>query len=249
VNTKFYLFLAIIFLNLYDPSNAQELKKYIINSNIEYIPVNIHACILISYADLPGIGRTGTNHLLYIKNNKAFLFDTPNDNAVAGELFQWVKDSLHVQITAVSVHHWHRDHSGGLDTLHKLGVTSYSYYKTKEYMEMVGLPPAQTTFPDSLLINFEGTKILLAFMGAGHTKDNSVGWIESERILFPGGNIRCINNSNVGYIKDADLVAWPMSVENIRKRFCNVGLIIPGHGVVGGAELFEHTARLLSMGK
>ena len=45
-------------------------------------------------------------------------------------------------------------------------------------------------------------------------------------------------------MKDADVSAWPQTVENICKRFGNAVLIIPGHGDTGGIELIEHTARL-----
>jgi metallo-beta-lactamase class B len=223
---------------------GQEFQNRIVEKDIEYRIVNPQVSILISYAVLPGIGRIGTNHLLYTKNRHAFLFDSPDDNELAGKLYQFVKDTLRAEITCISVSHWHKDHSGGLDSLHVLGVKSYSYHKTKEYMDEVGLESALNTFQDSVIIDFEGTKILLAFLGAGHTRDNSVGWIADEKILFSGSVIRCMENTNLGYLKNADLNAWPHTARNIQKRFCNAILIIPGHGATGGTELFDHTIKL-----
>jgi metallo-beta-lactamase class B len=242
---KLAILCSVVFLfSILSPSIARDLKRVAVNRDIEYILVNPHTYILISYADLPGIGRLGTNHLLYIKNKRAFLFDTPNDNALAGELYHWVKDSLKAEITSVSVSHWHKDHSGGLDTLNKLGIKSYSYFKTKDQMLSVGLSPAQTTFTDSVTIDFDGTKILLAFYGAAHTNDNTIAWIENEKILFSGSIIRSLDNFNLGYLKDADVKAWHKTVENIRNRFGSAVLIIPGHGDAGGTELIEHTVML-----
>ena len=112
------------------------------------------------------------------------LFDSFNDNILAGKLFRWVKDSLKAEIKFISVSHWHKDHSGGLDTLHKLGVESYSYYMTKEFMSAVGQQLQNIHLLIQLQLILKETKILLAFCGAGHTMDNSVGWINDEKILF-----------------------------------------------------------------
>jgi metallo-beta-lactamase class B len=240
---------SVVLFSLSIQSNARELKRNMVIKDIEYILVNPHTYILISYANFSGLGRYGTNHLLFVKNNKAFLFDTPNDNALAGELYHWAKDSLNAEITNISVSHWHQDHSGGLDTLHKLGVKSYSYYITKEIMIAANMVPAQTTFADSITIDFEGTKILLAFYGAAHTNDNTIGWIENEKILFSGSIIRSLDNKNLGYLKDADIKSWPQTIENIRKRFGNALLTIPGHGDAGGPELIDYSANLAKQGK
>jgi metallo-beta-lactamase class B len=242
----YYLILTLFFAYLPVNSFSRELDRNFWDEDIEYIPVNTHTYILVSYANLDGIGRIGTNHLLYIKNKKAFLFDTPNDNYLAGKLYRFVKDSLKAEISVISVSHWHQDHSGGIDTLNKLGAKSFSYYKTRESMQRVGLIPVLNTFNDSITIDFEGTTILLAFYGAGHTADNSVGWIESEKILFSGSVIRSMDNTNLGYLKDADVKAWPQTVENISNRFDNAILIIPGHGEAGGYELIGHTEKIVN---
>jgi metallo-beta-lactamase class B len=234
----------VVVLTGYGFSIAQELKRTVVNNVIEYVQYSPHAYIVVTYTDFPGYGRLGTNHLLYIKNNRAFLFDSPHDNSVADELYRWAHESLNAEITDVFVSHWHKDHSGGLDSLHKSGANSYSHVKTREFMVSAGLPPARNSFADSLVVDFEGTGILLAFPGAGHTRDNSVGWIGEEKILFSGSVIRALSDRNLGYRKDADIVAWPHTIANIRKQFGNAVLILPGHGDPGGTELLEHSLKL-----
>jgi metallo-beta-lactamase class B len=246
MNKAYKSLLIIVFLFDLVVIRAQISERKYLDADIECIPLHSNSFILISYANLKNIGRIGTNHLLYIKNNKAFLFDSPNDNLLAGKIYQLVKDSLKAEIKMMSVSHWHQDHSGGLDTLNKLGVQTFSYFKTRDLMQQAGLAPALYTFSDSIHIDFEGTDILLAYCGAAHTADNIIGWIASEKLLFSGSIIRCMENTNLGYIKDADLQAWPQTVENIKRQFGNASLIITGHGNAGGAELIGHTFSLLS---
>lgn len=239
---KFTIWISVSACSLssFAQSQANSLSQF----DIESYQVSSNAYILISYTDMKEIGRIGTNHLLYIRNNKAFLFDSPANNVLAGELFQFVSDSLKARIVTVSVSHWHWDHSGGIDTLIKLGVQSYSNLKTKELMLLAGICPAQNTFNDSITINFEGIPIRLAFYGAAHTTDNIIGWIEAEKILFSGSIIRAMDNTNLGYLKDADVNAWPKTLQSIQVRFGNALLIVPGHGKAGNQELFEHTKSL-----
>jgi metallo-beta-lactamase class B len=233
----FIIFISFHLTNIF----AQYTDFGKLDTDIEMQQIDSQTYILRSFADLQGIGRIGTNHLLYIRNSKAFLFDTPNDNSLAGKLYQCVRDSLHANIIYVSVSHWHQDHSGGLDTLNKLGVRSYSYSKTKELMLKVGLTPALNVFEDSIRINFEGEPVLLAFYGAAHTSDNIIGWIDSKKILFSGSIIRSLDNTSLGYMKDADVNAWPITVDRIEKQFGSAVVIIPGHGNTGDKELIDHT--------
>jgi metallo-beta-lactamase class B len=237
--------ILIVFVSIIPSISAKSQSGQINLPEIAAFPINSHTYLLISYAEMPDIGRVGTNHLLYARNNKAFLFDSPYNNELAGKLYQFVKDSLKAEITMMSVSHWHWDHSGGLDTLNKLGVQTYSYYKTRELMQIAGLNPAKAIFNDSIAINFEGDNILLAFYGAAHTSDNSIGWIESEKILFSGSIIRSMDNTNLGYLKDADVKAWPLTLEKVNTRFKVASWIIPGHCAPGGPELFKHTFELV----
>ena len=51
-----------------------------VNSDIELIKVNENYYIHTSWFDLPGYGRFPSNGLIFVKNEKALLIDTPNTN-------------------------------------------------------------------------------------------------------------------------------------------------------------------------
>ena len=88
-------------------------------------------------------------------------------------------------------------------------------------------------------------KLRAFYPGAGHTKDNIVVAIEPAHILFGGCLIKSAENSSMGNIADADVAAWKPSVENVQRWFPNPKWILPGHGEVGGSELYQHTEAIV----
>jgi metallo-beta-lactamase class B len=54
--------------------------------------------------------------LVYVKNNQAFVVDTPNDNEASEELINWLENNLKVKVVGVVGTHFHSDCLGGLET-------------------------------------------------------------------------------------------------------------------------------------
>ena len=48
---------------------------------------------------------------------------------------------------------------------------------------------------------------------------------------------------------DADLAEWPTSVERIQKHYPEAEVVIPGHGLLGGLDLLQHTANVVKAQK
>ena len=48
-----------------------------------------------------------------------------------------------------------------------------------------------------------------------------------------------------GNVADADLAEWPTSVERIQKHYPEAEVVIPGHGLLGGLDLLQHTANVV----
>jgi metallo-beta-lactamase class B len=70
-------------------------------------------------------------------------------------------------------------------------------------------------------------------------------WLPGQAVLFGGCFMRARAATSLGFIGDADLAAWPRSLESTRAAFPAVRVIVPGHGQPGGPELFDHTLELL----
>jgi metallo-beta-lactamase class B len=91
-----------------------------------------------------------------------------------------------------------------------------------------------------------GRELELYYPGPGHAVDNIVTWIGDEKVLFGGCLVKSAGANSLGNTDEADLAAWPATLANVKKRFHEARLIVPGHGDPGGWELVENTLKLLA---
>ncbi|MBN1596928.1 MAG: subclass B1 metallo-beta-lactamase [Bacteroidales bacterium] len=217
-----------------------------IEENLEVRQISKSVYIHISYMESENFGRFPSNGLIFIDNGKAVIIDTPVNNDLANALMNWCIDSLHVEIIAVIPTHWHVDNLGGLAAVHSRGIPTYANIRTIEITKEKSLLVPQNAFNDSLLFTVGDKEVLMAYYGGGHTTDNIIVWIPSEKVLFGGCLVRSANARGLGNTTDADTEEWPNTIEKVRKRFLDAEIVIPGHGEHGGTELIDHTLDLFN---
>ena len=111
------------------------------------------------------------------------------------------------------------------------------------FNEAKWLPPAeQFNLAEGLELTFGEEKLVLYHPGPGHSPDNIVAWFPRRRVLFGGCLVR--SGDGIPNVADADLEAWPGSIEKLR-RF-DALTIVPGHGRVGNAGLLDHTLDVIA---
>ena len=169
------------------------------------------------------------------------MVDTPWDNNMSATLLDWLRDSLNIAIKMIAPTHWHDDCMGGIKEFHERGIVSISNVLTRKFAVKNNLDLPIRTFEDSLWMDFNNQKILLYYPGAAHSIDNIVCWIEEDSVLFGGCMIKSAEAQNIGNIKDADIKEWPSSIRKLKSRFPNAKTVIPGHGNIGGTNLYEHS--------
>lgn len=225
---------------------AQTVAETIdIDQDIQLVPIGPSIYIHRTYEDQEPFGRFPSNGLIYIKNQKAILIDTPWDNEKTEKIVTYVKDTLGADIIALIIGHYHKDCLGGLEYIQSLGIESIASELTKKQCLSHDLPLPSTTFSDSYAFDFEGEEILCRYFGPGHTADNITVWIPSRRILFGGCLIRSMSTSNLGFTEEAVLGEWDKTVGKILAAYANIHIVVPGHGAHGGAELLTHTMELV----
>ena len=94
----------------------------------------------------------------------------------------------------------------------------------------------------TLRIGAESVEVF--FPGASHTADNVVVYFRNKRILFGGCMVKALAARTPGFAGDADMAAWPVSVQKVLDRFPNARLVVPGHGTPGDLALLPHTIQL-----
>ena len=82
------------------------------------------------------------------------------------------------------------------------------------------------------------------YPGAGHTVDNTVVWIPEHRVLFGGCLVKEQRAVTLGNTAEADVDAWPVSLEAVARRYPTADVVVPGHGAWGDLGLVDHTSSL-----
>ena len=133
----------------------------------------------------------------------------------------------------------------GLDVFHQRLVPSYSTFKTLQLARNNKVTIPQNGFHDFLEIALGKTKVEVAFLGEGHTRDNCIGYFADENVMFGGCLIKSMD-ADKGYLGDANTQAWPETVKKLKEKYPEVAIVIPGHGKPGGQELFDYTIQLFT---
>ncbi len=202
----------------------------------------------ISYLPTKEWGRVSCNGMIVIHQNEAIIADAPTRPEDAENLIQWIEDSMHANIKAVIVTHFHEDCLGGLAAFHNRSIPSYANEQTVSFAERDSVVRPKHGFSDMMEIPVGNQKVIISYHGAGHTYDNIVCYFPSEKVLFGGCLLKCMK-AGKGYLGDADVHEWPKTVKKVAQAYPEAEVIIPGHGKSGNRSLFDYTINLFVPGE
>ncbi|MBB4806203.1 metallo-beta-lactamase class B [Chryseobacterium defluvii] len=243
--SKFLFLLSVLFiLSCNSQKSAAGDGKILYQSDdliITQLSKNVYQHI--SYFNSETFGKVPCNGMIVKDGNETVIFDTPVDDKSSGELISWIKNNLHSKINAVIPTHFHEDCVGGLKEFSKNKIPSYASNKTIGFAKEKGFNVPDHGFDDALTLNVGKQKVYATFYGEGHTKDNVVGYFPVENAMFGGCLIKEAGASK-GNLEDANVNAWPATVEKVKKAYPEAKIIIPGHGKTGGTELLDYTIKL-----
>jgi metallo-beta-lactamase class B len=225
---------------------ASDYRKIHISDDIELIQLSEKVYVHVSISEIAGFGKVSSNGLIFVNGNEAFLFDTPVTNSQTETLVKWIVDSLSATVSTFVPTHWHDDCLGGLEYLHSIGVKSHANQMTIDLAKANGMPVPHLGFFDLLRLDLRGETVECHFLGGGHSADNIVVWIPSEKILFGGCMVKDIQSKGLGNLSDAKPEEWYPTIQKVMTKFADAKIVIPGHGQIGGKELLEHTSKLLT---
>lgn len=233
--------ILILFLSVFSLSAiGQALKTE--ELKIEKITENVYQHI--SYLEIPGYGSYPCNGMIYFSEGEAVVFDTPVDAKVTRELIGWIQNNRKMKIKAVVVTHFHVDCLGGLSEFHGQGIPSYANKLTLDLARQKNeevLP--EHTFENELTLHVGEETGILKYFGKGHTHDNIVAYLPSEKVLF-GGCLIKEQGAGKGNLADASPKDWSQTVSQIKTTWPEIQKVIPGHGAAGSTELLDYTIKL-----
>jgi glyoxylase-like metal-dependent hydrolase (beta-lactamase superfamily II) len=186
-----------------------------------------------------------SNGLIVRFGEEALLVDTPWTDALTQTLLDWAEKNVGHVTTAV-VTHSHADRMGGIAVLKARGVRALAIDATLDQARKAGakeLPEAVLTTTQPTYRDPRGFEI--HYPGPGHTVDTVVVWFPADRVLHGGCLVKSADAEGMGYVGEADLANWPRAIEELRGRYPEVAILVPGHGTVGGAKALDRTLELL----
>mgnify|MGYP005991658987 CR=1 FL=1 len=196
-----------------------------------------------TYLQTQDFGKVGCNGMIYITNNEALVFDTPTNDVVSKELIEWITTKKNAKVSGVVVNHFHKDCLGGLKEFHQQDIPSYANNLTIELAKKQNYTIPQNGFKGKLTLSLGTHKVVTQFLGEGHTKDNTVSYVESEKVLYGGCMLKSLK-AGKGNLEDANVFAWSTTVANVKSTFPNIKTVIPGHGKVGDSSLLDYTIKM-----
>lgn len=237
-------FISVLFIISALTATAQSIDTVSISPDLQLVKLTGNTMQYIATTNLPNYGRVAANGLVLVGNKKALLVNTPWNNDQTKLLYAYLaKQGIEVEHAVVT--HWHADCLGGLGYLQQKFILSTSGERTYETSRQKNLPLAFIRFKDTLTFNFQGIPVECFYPGPGHTADNIVVNLPSEKILFGGCLIKDAAAKGLGNLADADVKSWPASLANTKKHFPNAAIVVPGHGKSGNTTLIDHTLQLL----
>ena len=225
--------------------SAQKDNIIFINEDIQLELLKDSILTHITWEQSDQFGRFSSNGIIIIKNGQAIMIDTPFTNEKTEIINNYLKDSMQIKLVKLISGHFHADCIGGLEYIQSIGVESIASIHTVNKCKDLGLPVPSTSFEDLLIVDLNGLKLECRYFGGGHTHDNIVVWIPEYKILFGGCLIKSGNALGLGYVGDADMDHYDLTIEKIIKEYPEIEKVVPGHGEVGGFNLLTHTIDLV----
>jgi metallo-beta-lactamase class B len=222
---------------------AQE--KIDLRKDVEVYPLAPGIWRHVTYTPMEGWGLVPANGLIVQDKEHAAMIDTPWTPEQTAILLDWVEKNLKAKVEVVVVGHHHVDCLGGLPEIRKRGIRSIGLDMARELALAEKVEAPQETFTNVYELKVGERKLELFYPGPGHTADNIVTWIADQKVLFGGCLVKSAYARTLGYTKEADLTAWPATLANLRSKYPNVKIIVPGHGDPGGWELVDNTLKLI----
>ena len=201
----------------------------------------------ISYKHVNNFGMVPASGLIVVDGNSAHIIDTPWTIADTKQLLAWIKGQGLTAKSSISTH-FHDDRANGISYLNKLSINTYATQLTNQLLDKGKKAAAKY---DLILTDGQINKQVLAhgiievfYPGAGHSSDNIVVWLPEHELLFGGCFVKSLNSKTLGYIGDADIAQWPLSMQNLLNKYPSAKLVVPGHGKIGTINLLSHTLTL-----
>lgn len=194
-----------------------------------------------TYRDIGREAPFPSNGLIVVRNGGVVIIDSGWGEAPTRQLLDWIDNNIDLPIRGFIGTHAHSDRVAGIELIVGTGAKAYLHADTAAVVdiESQALPLNKV----GAVANAAGVEVY--YPGAAHTRDNIMVWLADESILFGGCAVYAAGTTTAGNLRDADVNAWPVSLERAAMRYSDAETVVPSHGDPAGLALLKSTADLM----
>src|SRR5664280_364695 len=189
------------------------------------------------------------NGLLLVSGDSSVLVDPGWAPEQTKALLAFAKERLGRPVKKAVITHWHEDRAAGIAVLRAEEIETIALDLTAEALAKKSRPVPEHLFTRAQLPYSDPMGFEIFYPGPGHTADNIVVYLPKQKILDGGCFLKSANVTGLGNLEDADLVAWPKSLQNLAERYPEAKVVIPGHGPIAGDPMEATRVLLRAAGK
>ncbi len=197
---------------------------------------------------LPGQSPIASNGLVVMDGDDVILVDGAWGELATVALMDAVKNEVGKPVTKMVITHHHADKISGVDAAERAGIEVFTHPATPALAARRGFAVPNTSVA-ALKDPKSRTKVgsvEVAFPGEAHAPDNLVVYVPSAGVLYTGCAMRGADANTLGNIEDANLTAWPETLNWMKAVYKDAKILVPGHGKGGDLTAIDHTLRLLA---
>lgn len=226
------------------PGSITKFSENPSSQHLEWIKIKETVWIHKSFGNF--LGKTyESNGLVVLSSRGVVVIDTPWTESQTEELFDGIKTKFQKEILFLIVTHAHDDRMAGVTQFQNRNIPVYSTFLTAKLAKEKGLGKTNPILDLQTRVSAGNVSVEVFDPGHGHSPDNIVVWLPNTHILFGGCLVKAIDATDLGNVKDANLLEWENAVKRVLSRYPDAEVVVPGHGNWGKLDLLRHTIRLL----
>ncbi len=200
--------------------------------------------VFTTYNEYKG-SRVPANGLYVVSTDGVIMIDTPWDTSQFQPLLDSIEKRHHKKVQLCVSTHSHEDRTGGLTYYREKGIKTYTSKLTDSICEKTGQNRAEFCFKNDTSFKLGQYAFQTFYAGPGHTSDNIFIWFAASKVLYGGCAVKSTEATDLGNIKEANLVKWPATLNAIKQKCPKPQFIIPGHQSWTSLRSIDHTLKLL----
>ena len=197
---------------------------------------------------VPGRKPIPSNGLIVEDGESLIMVDTAWGEMATKSLLERVKLDIGKPVKKLIITHHHLDKLAGVDVMEFEGVEVFTHPLTPIKAVNSGYPVPNTSVA-ALKEAKSRTKVgtvEIAYPGAAHAQENLVVYVPSQKILYGGCAIKGAEANSMGNLNDADIKAWPATLNWVKATYPETQTVVPGHGKGSDLRLIDKTLGMIA---